>query len=101
AWRSKAAVIKGMVDRLWLLERCDDRYGMEEDLWLREQAYSTGLGHGFAIPHAKSKHVLHPTLCLAKLEQPVDWGASDGQPVDMVLLIAFNAADAGAEHLKF
>ncbi|MEJ8675194.1 phosphoenolpyruvate--protein phosphotransferase [Chromobacterium amazonense] len=101
AWRSKAAAIKGLVDRLWLLERCDDRYGMEEDLWLREQAYSTGLGHGFAIPHAKSKHVLHPTLCLAKLEQPVDWGASDGQPVDMVLLIAFNASDAGAEHLKF
>ncbi|MFB9159010.1 phosphoenolpyruvate--protein phosphotransferase [Chromobacterium violaceum] len=100
-WRSKAAVIKGMVDRLWLLERCDDRYGMEEDLWLREQAYSTGLGHGFAIPHAKSGHVLHPTLCLARLERPVDWGASDGQPVDMVLLLAFNAADAGAAHLKF
>ncbi|AXE31781.1 phosphoenolpyruvate--protein phosphotransferase [Chromobacterium phragmitis] len=100
-WRSKAAVIKGMVDRLWLLERCDDRYGMEEDLWLREQAYSTGLGYGFAIPHAKSEHVLHPTLCLARLAQPVDWGASDGLPVDMVLLLAFNAADAGAAHLKF
>ncbi|AUH52254.1 phosphoenolpyruvate--protein phosphotransferase [Chromobacterium sp. ATCC 53434] len=101
AWRSKAAVIKGMVDRLWLLERCDDRYGMEEDLWLREQAYSTGLGHGFAIPHAKSGHVLHPTLCVARLAEPVDWGASDGQPVDMVLLLAFNAADAGSAHLKF
>ncbi|AOZ48785.1 phosphoenolpyruvate--protein phosphotransferase [Chromobacterium vaccinii] len=101
AWGSKAAAIKGLVDRLWLLERCDDRYGMEEDLWLREQAYSTGLGHGFAIPHAKSGHVLHPTLCLARLAQPVDWGASDGQPVDMVLLLAFNAADAGAAHLKF
>lgn len=100
-WSSKAAVIKGLVDRLWLGDRCDDRYGMEEDLWLREEAYSTGLGFGFAIPHAKSEHVQHPTLCIARLQQPVEWGASDGAPVDMVLMLAFNAKQAGSAHLKF
>lgn len=51
-WRSKEEVIKGMVDNLMLAGRCRYPRKLAADVWAREAVFSTGLGFGFAIPHA-------------------------------------------------
>jgi PTS system nitrogen regulatory IIA component len=50
----------------------------------REASASTAIGGGIALPHVRNPIVLHvprPTLTLAFLEKPVDFGALDGEPV--------------------
>lgn len=68
------------------------------DALAREAKTATGIPGGLAIPHCRSAAVLEPTLALARLSTPVDFGAKDG-PADLVFLIA---APEGAdqEHLK-
>jgi PTS system nitrogen regulatory IIA component len=53
-------------------------------LLAREALASTGIGDGIAIPHVRNPIVLHvPGLMvnLCFLENPVDFGAIDSQPV--------------------
>ena len=48
----------------------------------------TGIPGGIAIPHCRSSHVLAPSLGFARLSQPVDFGAADGQAADLIFMIA-------------
>jgi PTS system nitrogen regulatory IIA component len=59
-------------------------------LLARESLGSTGIGDGIAIPHPRNPIVLHlsqPAITLCFLEQPVDFGAVDGKPVDKLFVI--------------
>jgi len=57
----------------------------------REQLGSTGMGSGVAIPHARLQTVIKPSGILARLKQPIDFDAIDGQPVDLVFLLLLPA----------
>jgi fructose-specific PTS system IIA-like component len=96
----KEAVLRMLVDRAQLGGRTDDAEALEEAVWQREDVFSTGLGFGIAVPHCKSPAVLHASLCVARLEQPVDWGSKDGRAVDTVMLLIVPEADAAEAHLK-
>jgi nitrogen PTS system EIIA component len=50
----------------------------------REQMGSTGIGRGVAIPHARSSAFREPRAAFLRLSHPIDFGAADGQPVDLV-----------------
>jgi PTS system nitrogen regulatory IIA component len=65
----------------------------------RERLGSTGVGGGVAIPHARTDMVDRVCGVFARLRQPVDFDAVDGQPVDLVFLL-LAPEEAGAEHLK-
>lgn len=65
----------------------------------REQLGSTGFGHGVAIPHGKVEGLKQIYCLFARLSEPLDYKAIDGDPVDMVFLL-LSPPDAGAEHLK-
>ncbi len=54
----------------------------------REELGSTGLGDGVALPHARLSGVRRPVAVLAILEKPIDFDAIDGQPVELVCLLA-------------
>jgi fructose-specific PTS system IIA-like component len=97
---NKAEVIKEMTDSLWLAGRVEKPQFLEEEIWLREDRYSTGFGYGFAVPHCKSEHLGANSIAVAKLATPVEWGAADGKPVDVVILLAIRAADHGKEHMR-
>ena len=58
----------------------------------REDLGSTGIGHGVAIPHARLRDLQWPYGLLAKLKQPVEFDAIDGQPVDIVFVLLLPAA---------
>ena len=53
----------------------------------REELGSTGTGGGIAIPHARIQSLIKPFGLLARLKQPIDFGAIDGQPVDLIFLL--------------
>jgi nitrogen PTS system EIIA component len=56
----------------------------------REELASTGIGDGIAIPHARGTlvgYVSHPLLSLSFLENPVEFNAIDGEPVQALFLL--------------
>ncbi len=53
----------------------------------RERLGSTGLGHGVAIPHARSARALNPAGAFLRLHEPIDFGSPDGEPVDLVFAL--------------
>ncbi len=93
---SKEEVIKQGVDQLFILGRTDNSLAVEDAIWRREATYSTGFGHGFAIPHCQTNAVRFNSLVLIKLNSPVAWNSLDGQPVRVVILLAIRAAQGGS-----
>ena len=53
----------------------------------REAEYSTGLQDGFAIPHAKAKTVLKPTVLFIRLKQEIEWETFDDSTVKNVFAL--------------
>ena len=49
---------------------------------------TTAIGGGIALPHACNAGVSAPGISALLLRRGVDWGAPDGEPVDLVFMIA-------------
>jgi PTS system nitrogen regulatory IIA component len=64
----------------------------------REELGSTGLGEGFALPHARIEGLDRFFGMFARLKRPVHFDSVDGKPVDLVFLLLIPPA-AGSEHL--
>lgn len=64
----------------------------------RERLGSTGLGHGFAVPHARLANLDTTLGCFLRLKQPVGFESPDNQPVDLVFAIII-PEEATEEHL--
>jgi PTS system nitrogen regulatory IIA component len=60
---------------------------ISSELLKREQLGSTGTGGGVAIPHARIPGLNKPFGILARLKQPIDFDAIDGEPVDVLFLL--------------
>jgi fructose-specific PTS system IIA-like component len=97
---SKEEAIREMVDAFYVAGRTDDPDGLEEAIWSREEVYSTGLGHGFAVPHTKTDTVNASSIGVLKLRKPVGWGSLDRQPVEMVILLAARNSDPGGAQMQ-
>jgi nitrogen PTS system EIIA component len=63
----------------------------------REDLGSTGMGNGVAIPHARLETVKKPFGLLVRLDQPVDFNAIDGRPVDLVFILLLPATGEGEQ----
>jgi len=57
-----------------------------------------GIAHGIAIPHTRGSFVRRSALAVAHLSTPIDCGAADGKPCDLIFLIA--APDDGRSHIS-
>lgn len=53
----------------------------------REKIMSTGVGKGFAIPHAKTNAVNEIIAAFGKLDEPIDFQSLDDQPVKLIFLL--------------
>jgi PTS system nitrogen regulatory IIA component len=69
-------------------------------LWRREEAGSTGLGRGVAIPHARVTGITEPLTILLRLRAQIAFDAPDGKPVSLALVIVVPADDATEQHLR-
>jgi PTS system nitrogen regulatory IIA component len=70
-----------------------------EALCEREAAGSTGVGHGVAIPHAHVMGLDRLRGVFVSLAAPVDFGAVDEAPVDLIFALLAPLA-SGSEHLR-
>ena len=64
----------------------------------RERLGSTGLGQGFAVPHARLDQLDRPMACFFRLKDAVNFEAPDDRPVDLVFTIVV-PGEATEEHL--
>ena len=65
----------------------------------REKLGSTGLGKGVAIPHGRMTSLDKPVCAFIKLDTPIDFDASDGEPVDLIFALLV-PEDSTEEHLQ-
>ncbi len=98
--RTKEEAIKTAVDLLYGAGRTDRPRDVEEAVWRREADYSTGFGHGFAIPHCKTDAVGANSMAVVKLQHGVEWGSLDGDAVRTVVLLAIRESDTAATHMR-
>lgn len=70
-----------------------------DTLLQRERLGSTGFGRGIAIPHVKLRNIKKIMCVFARLAEPVDFDAHDGEPVDLVFVL-LAPEHASGDHLK-
>lgn len=70
-----------------------------ETLMQRERLGSTGVGRGIAIPHGRVPQLNRIVSVFARLAEPIEFDALDGEPVDLIFLL-LAPEHAGADHLK-
>lgn len=65
----------------------------------REHLGSTGLGRGFALPHARIAGLTQFVGLFARLSTPIAFDAIDAAPVDLVFLLLI-PGEPGTSHLS-
>ena len=96
---TREAVLGEMAIRLAALGLVPDAHELWELLLDRERLGCTGLGGGVAIPHCKLRNLRRIVAAAASTDVPVDFGAADGVPIDLIFLVA-SPPDAPAAHLQ-
>jgi PTS system nitrogen regulatory IIA component len=96
--KTKKQLLQELSARAARLTGLEERY-VFDTLLQRERLGSTGLGEGIAIPHGKFAGLKRIVGVFARLAEPVDFEAVDGEKVDIVFLL-LAPAGAGADHLK-
>lgn len=85
------------VVKLMPIPEMTDRDFLLEVLLSRESMGSTGIGNGIAMPHARNpviQHLVEPLVTLCFLDEPIDFKAIDGKPVDTLFTIISPSARA-------
>lgn len=95
----KGDILRILVDALAGADRVPDPEKLLEDVLAREEEASTALGFGCAVPHVHSEGVEKTVMAAALLAEPLDFGAEDGEPVSLVLMMA-GPANRARGHLK-
>jgi fructose-specific phosphotransferase system IIA component len=88
---SKWGAISDLAGILHRNQRIDSVDGFLNAVRERESQVSTGVGFGIAIPHGISDCVRVPSIAVGRLARGIDFDAIDGQPVDLVFLLAIPA----------
>ncbi len=85
----KPSVLRAIVEVMRLPDGVEREF-IFRVLLSRENVCSTAIGGGIAIPHPRNPIVLHvtrPSVTLCFLENPVEFGAMDGQPVQALFTL--------------
>ncbi len=87
-----------------LAKKASQCYGLDANVVIdrlqdRETLGSTGFGGSVAIPHARIKDLDQCVGLFIRLAEPIDFGAHDGQAVDLVFGL-LSPDQGSADHLK-
>ena len=85
---SKTNAIEKMVDLMEKRGNLTNKEVYKKGVFAREEESTTGIGEGIAIPHCKSDSVKEPGLAAMVLPEGVEYDALDGNPVNLIFLIA-------------
>ena len=96
---SKALSISALADLATTDLPAHDRVAFIRAVLEREDVTTTAIGAGVAIPHARSPAISHCRIAIGVIPRGTAWGAADGLPIRLALLIAARESDH-AEHLR-
>lgn len=85
----KLSVLENLVANLRLPPQVDPEFLLQV-LLAREALGTTAIGDGIAIPHVRNPILVNlpsPAITLSFLQQPVDFGALDNKPVEIVFML--------------
>jgi mannitol/fructose-specific phosphotransferase system IIA component (Ntr-type) len=96
---AKQEAIFELIDLLATCQGIGSPEQLKEAVWLREKARTTGIGHGIAIPHGKSPGCTQLGMAIGLTAQPLEFGAIDGRPVQIIILLA-SPPDQTGPHIQ-
>lgn len=95
----KTGAIAELVDLLDEAGTVTDRDAVLHAVLDREATRSTGIGLGLAVPHGKSAGCPKLAMAVGKPATPVDFESKDGQPVNLIVLLA-SPPDQTGPHIQ-
>lgn len=102
---TKGDVLRELVQRGVVPPEANTELGVADEdqivrvLEERERLGSTGIKDGLAIPHGKLERLDQIVACLGLAPQGIDFGALDGQP-SRIFIVLLAPESAGGLHLK-
>ena len=96
---SKKAALEMLSDRLAYQDSILSKSKVLDGLLAREKLGSTGLGEGIAIPHCRIQKLENIYVSMLKLEEGVEYEASDDKPVFFLFCLVV-PEDANDDHLE-
>ena len=96
---SKKAALEMLSDTLAYQDNNLSKSKVLDGLLAREKLGSTGLGEGIAIPHCRIEELDKIYVTMLKLEEGVEYEASDDKPVFFLFCLVV-PEDANDEHLE-
>lgn len=85
---NKAECLEMAISLMEKAGNISDYKAYKEQVFFRETEGTTGIGDGIAIPHGKCDAVKSPGLAAMVIPNGVEYEALDGEPVDLLFLIA-------------
>ncbi|WP_221435533.1 PTS sugar transporter subunit IIA [Algisphaera agarilytica] len=84
-----------------LVEKTDieDAQALKDAIWQRETVRTTGIGGGVAVPHGKTEGVPSLHMAIGRTAQPLEFGAIDRNPVELIILLA-SPPDQTGPHIE-
>lgn len=83
----KFDAIKNMVSRLPLFVKNVDLNAVTNEIFEREENFSTAVGEEIAIPHVRLENIGDPILLFGLSKNGIDWNAPDGKLVHFVFFL--------------
>ncbi|MEL7238205.1 MAG: PTS sugar transporter subunit IIA [Planctomycetota bacterium] len=99
AAQDKEAAIHELVDVLEQNGALSDADAVRKAVFEREATRSTGIGDGLAIPHGKTDGVESLVVAFGRTAEPLDFGAIDGKPVNLIWLLS-SPPDKSGPHIE-
>ena len=84
----KDAVIDRLVDLQFTHGNITDKAAYKKAIYAREAEFSTYVGNGIVVPHAKTPVVVKPSLAVVRLDKPIQYNADDDEKSDLFFMIA-------------
>ncbi|MEW6095313.1 MAG: PTS sugar transporter subunit IIA [bacterium] len=95
----KEGVLKEMVEILFKAGKIKDKDKILDDIKKREELMSTGIGHGVAIPHAKSEGVDTLVAAFGRSKKGIDFESLDGELVYLFFILV-SPENVTGPHIK-
>ncbi|AZV56999.1 PTS fructose transporter subunit IIABC [Clostridium sp. AWRP] len=95
---SKLEVIDELISILDSAGKLNNKEEYKKQILKRESEFSTGIGEGIAIPHAKTAAVKIPSLAFGIKKEGLDYESLDGTDAQLFFMIAASEG-ADNEHL--
>lgn len=98
--KTKEEIIRELLEVLATNGKITDVETVFSGIMAREKEMSTGIQHGVAIPHVKTKAVKNLVACIGLKPEGVDFQALDGEP-STIFIMTVSPIDRVGPHVQF